>query len=249
MDRGLHLLYERQMLQEQSPFGRFSAEQVASENAAFMRKVYGVMSVGLALTALTSLVVASTPAAIEAIFGNRIVFYGLLIAELAMVWGFSAIAKRVSAVVAGLLFLAYAVVNGLTMAVIFLIYTKASIATTFFATAGMFGVLSVYGLTTKRDLTGVGSLAMMGLIGLIIASVINMFLHAEILTWITSSIGVLVFVGLTAYDTQKIRDLNVIGNQGTEADHKEAIHGALTLYLDFINLFLYMLRFLGRRRD
>ncbi len=232
-----------------SPYGRFTPEQIASENAAFMRKVYGVMSVGLAITALTSLFVASVPAVMEVILGNRIVFYALLFGELAMVWSFSAIAKRVSAVVAGLLFLAYAVMNGLTMAVIFLIYTKASIATTFFATAGMFGALSVYGLTTKRDLTGVGSLAMMGLIGLIIASIVNIFLRAEILTWITSSIGVLVFVGLTAYDTQKIRDLNVIGNEGTEEDHKEAIHGALTLYLDFINLFLYMLRFLGRRRD
>lgn len=228
--------------------GQFTEAQIAAENAAFMIKVYAFMSAGLALTALTSFLVASSEAAIELIIMNRGVFYGLLIAELIMVWTFSTLAARMSAIGAGALFFTYAIMNGLTLSVIFLVYTMSSISTCFFVTAGTFGGMSIYGYLTKRDLTSVGNFMMMGLIGLIIASIANLFLRSPMIYWMTTFIGVLVFVGLTAYDTQKIKQVNVIGNAGTDDDHKEAIHGALVLYLDFINLFLYMLRLLGRRR-
>jgi FtsH-binding integral membrane protein len=227
---------------------RFTEAQIAAENAAFMRKVYAFMAAGLGVTGLISVLVASSPAALHLIVFNRAVFYGLLIGELAMVWTFSTVAQRMSAVGAGALFFAYAAVNGLTLSVIFLVYTSASIASTFFVTAGTFGAMSIYGYLTKRDLTSVGNFMMMGLFGLIIASIVNMFLGSEMIYWATTCFGILIFVGLTAYDTQKIKQLNVIGNAGTDEDHKEAIHGALVLYLDFINLFLYLLRLLGRRR-
>jgi FtsH-binding integral membrane protein len=226
----------------------FSQEQIASETAAFMRKVYAFMAAGLATTGGVALGVASSKAATQLIFGNPMVFYGLLIAELIMVWTFAAIARRLSAIGAGALFFVYAMTNGLTLACIFLVYTKSSIATTFFITGGTFAALSAYGYVTKRDLSGAGHFAMMGLIGLIIASLVNFILQSPMIYWLTTFAGVLIFTILTAYDTQKIKQLNVIGNQGTDEDHKEAIHGALILYLDFINLFLMLLRLFGRRR-
>jgi uncharacterized protein len=229
--------------------GTFTEAQIAAEQAAFMRKVYLFMAGGLGTTALTSLVVAHSPEALRFIFGGSGgMFYALLIAELVMVWTFASLARRLSAIGAGALFYVYAIVNGLTLAVVFLRYTQGSIASTFFVTAGTFGAMSLYGYATKRDLTGVGSFMMMGLIGLILASIVNLFLGSPMLYWGITFFGVLIFVGLTAYDTQKIKELNVIGNAGTDEDHKEAIHGALILYLDFINLFLYLLRLLGRRR-
>jgi FtsH-binding integral membrane protein len=158
------------------------------------------------------------------------------------------VARRLSAIGAAALFYVYAIMNGLTLSVVFLVYTQESIASTFFVTAGTFAGMSAYGYLTKRDLTSAGSFFFMGLWGLIIAMVVNMFLHSPMLYWGISIFGVLIFVGLTAYDTQKIKELNVIGNSGTDEDHKEAIHGALILYLDFVNLFLYLLRLLGRRR-
>ncbi len=224
------------------------AQQVAREQATFMRKVYAIMAAGLAATAVSSLVVASSEAAMRFVFGNPFVFFGLIGVELVMVFSFSLLARRMSSVGAGLLFLIYAVTNGVTLACIFLMYTQSSIASTFFVSAGTFGAMSAYGYATKRDLTGLGSFAMMGLFGLIIASVVNLFLGSPMIYWLTTFMGVIVFVGLTAYDTQKIRQMNVIGNEGTDEDRKEAIHGALVLYLDFINLFLYMLRLFGRRR-
>ncbi len=226
----------------------YSDAQIAEENAAFMRKVYLFMSLGLGATALTALLVISSPAALQLIYGTPFLYIGLLIAELVMVWSFSSLARRMSATGAGALFFIYAIMNGLTLSVIFLVYTRSSIATSFFITAGTFGAMSVYGYTTRRDLTSMGHFMMMGLIGIIIASVVNMFLGSPMIYWLTSIFGVIVFVGLTAYDTQKIKQLNVIGNAGTDEDHKEAIHGALVLYLDFVNLFLYLLRLLGRRR-
>jgi FtsH-binding integral membrane protein len=228
--------------------GTYTQEQIRSETAAFMRKVYAIMAAGLGATGLTSLVVFHSEAAKRVIFGNRMVFYGLLIAELIMVLAFAALVRRMSAIGAAALFYVYAIVNGLTLSVVFLVYTQGSIATTFFVTAGTFAATSAYGYITKRDLTSVGSFMFMGLIGLIIASVVNLFVQSTMLYWGITYFGVLIFVGLTAYDTQKIKELNVIGNAGTEEDHKEAIHGALILYLDFINLFLYLLRLLGRRR-
>jgi FtsH-binding integral membrane protein len=225
-----------------------SEAQIAAENAAFMRKVYAFMAAGLGATAITALLVASSATAVRFILMNRVVFYGLLLGELAMVWTFSSLVDRMSAVGAAGLFFAYAIVNGLTLSVIFLVYTMSSISSCFFVTAGTFGAMSIYGYLTKRDLTSMGNFMMMGLFGLIIASVVNLFLGSPMIYWATTFFGVLIFVGLTAYDTQKIKRLNVIGNAGTDADHKEAIHGALVLYLDFVNLFLYLLRLLGRRR-
>jgi len=226
----------------------FTPSQIAAEQAAFMRKVYAIMAFGLGATALTALVVFHSPAAKEIIFGSRAVFYGLLLAELVMVWAFTPLARRMGAIGAATLFYVYSIVNGLTLSVVFLIYTQESIASTFFVTAGTFGAMSAYGYVTKRDLTSWGSFLMMGLIGLIVGSVVNLFLHSPMLNWGVTVFGVLIFVGLTAYDTQKIKELSVIGNTGTDEDHKEAIHGALYLYLDFINLFLMLLRLLGRRR-
>ena len=228
--------------------GTFTPDQIAAEQAAFMRKVYAIMALGLGTTGLTALVVFSSEAATRFIFGTPGVYLGLIVAELVMVFTFATLARRMSAVGAAALFYLYAILNGLTLSVVFLIYTKGSIASTFFVTAGTFGAMSAYGYITKRDLTGVGSFMMMGLFGLIIASVVNLFLRSEMIYWVTTYAGILIFVGLTAYDTQKIKELNVIGNAGTDEDHKEAIHGALILYLDFINLFLYLLRLLGRRR-
>jgi uncharacterized protein len=183
----------------------FTEEQIAAENAAFMRKVYAFMATGLLATGLTALFVASSETAIQLILGNRFVFYGLLLGELAMVWSFSSLAQRMSAVGAGALFYLYAIMNGLTLSVIFLVYTASSISLTFFVTAGTFGCMSLYGLVTRRDLTGVGNFMMMGLIGLIIASIANFFLQSPMIYWLTTCMGVLIFVGLTAYDTQKIK--------------------------------------------
>lgn len=224
-------------------------QQAQRETAAFMSRVYAWMCLALVITALVSLVTASTPAIFQAIFGNRLIFYGLLIGELALVVWLSAAVQRMSASQATLLYLAYSALNGLTISVIFLVYTAGSIFSTFLITAGTFGVMSIYGYFTKKDLTSLGNLLFMGLIGLIIASVVNIFWQNSTFYWITTYAGVLIFTGLVAYDTQKIKSMNVIGNEGTEEDRKEAIMGALALYLDFINLFLYLLRLFGSRRN
>ena len=214
-------------------------------HAAFFRKVYAFMALGLGATAVTALLVASSEEAVRFIFFNRPVFYGLIFGQLAMVWAFSSLAPRISAVAAGALFFTYAIMNGLTLSMIFLLYTSSSIATTFFVCGGTFGAMSLFGYVTKRDLTGVGSFAMMGLFGLIIASIVNLFLQSPMIYWLTTFMGVIIFVGLTAYDTQKIKQLDV---GDAEANHKGAINGALILYLDFVNLFLFLLRLFGRRR-
>lgn len=228
--------------------GRFTESQVAAEQAAFMRKVFAFMSGGLAVTGVTALVVAHSPSVLELIFGSGIGFPIILVAQLAMVLLFNRAMRRLSGVGAATYFYVYAIMMGLTMSVVFLRYTQGSIASTFFITAGTFGGLAAYGYVTKRDLTSVGSFMLMGLWGLILASVVNMFVRSPMLYWGISYFGVLIFVGLTAYDVQKIKMLNVIGNAGSDEDHKEAIHGALMLYLDFLNLFLSLLRILGRRR-
>ena len=230
------------------PGRSITPEQVAFEQAEFMRKVYAFMTGGLALTALTAFLVAHSPTALELIVGNRLVFYGLLIAELLMVVSFSRMVNSMTAGGAASLFGLYAITNGLTLSVIFLVYTHGSIYTTFLVTAGTFGGMSLYGFVTKRDLSGVGHFAIMGLWGLILGSIVNLFIGSSAFYWLSTYAGILIFVGLTAYDTQKIKELNVIGTAGTDESHKSAIHGALVLYLDFINLFLYLLRLLGRRR-
>ncbi len=217
---------------------------------AFMRGVYLWMSMGLGLTALTAYMVATSPAMISLIFGNKMVFLGLIIAELALVFGISAGVSRLSASMASGLFMLYSVLNGATLSAVLLYYTAASIAMTFLICAGMFGAMTVYGLTTQKDLTSWGSFLFMGLIGLIIASVVNIFMKSSAMEFVISGVGVLLFTGLTAYDTQKLK---VMGESAPMDDslaiRRGSILGALTLYLDFINLFLMLLRFFGQARD
>lgn len=224
---------------------RFAAEQTKNDQVGFMTKVYGWMAAALLITGFVALFTAATPAIIGLIFSNSLVFWGLFIAEIFLVGYLSARIESMSTSTATAIFLGYAALNGLTMSAIFLIYTAGSIASTFFVTAGTFAIMSVYGYFTKTDLTKMGNLLFMALIGVVIASVVNFFLQSEALYWVTTYIGVVVFVGLTAYDTQKVKEMNMIG----EDDRKGAIIGALTLYLDFINLFLLLLRILGGRRD
>lgn len=218
------------------------------ETRSFFRKVYLWMSAGLALSGGTAYFIASRPALYEPIFSNSIIFYGLLIGELGLVILLAALIRRMSAGTAMFVFLLYCFTTGLTLSVVFLVYTTASIALTFFIAAGMFGVMSVYGFVTRADLTKMGHILLMALFGLIIASVANWFFQSTTADYIISFIGVIIFTLLTAYDTQKIRQMNILGNAGTGEDTKEAIIGALNLYLDFINLFLHLLRFFGRRR-
>lgn len=206
-----------------------------------MRGVFGWMGGGLAVTALASLLTVSSPALLQAILGNRILFYALILGELGLVISISGAINRISASTASMLFLAYAALNGLTMSTIFVVYTSSSVASTFLITAGMFSAMSLFGYLTRSDLTSWGSFLFMGLVGVIIASVVNIFLHSSMIHWVTSMCAVLIFTGLTAYDTQRIKHQ---GNSG----RKGAIIGALTLYLDFINMFLALLRLLGDRR-
>jgi FtsH-binding integral membrane protein len=221
---------------------------LATATTSFLPKVYGWMTAGLALTALASILTLSSEAALQLIFGNRLVFYGLIIGELGLVIAMSAAINRISAATATLMFLAYSALNGVTFASIFLIYTRSSIASTFLVASGTFAAMSLYGYATKRDLTGWGSFLFMGLIGIVIASVVNIFLHSEMITWVTTYLGVFIFVGLTAYDTQKIKMIGQGGFADGDSQRKAAILGALTLYLDFINLFLMLLRIMGNRR-
>lgn len=227
---------------------QLSQEQIQVEQANFINKVYSWMSGALVITGLIAYYVANTPELINAIVGNKILFYGMLIGEVLLVGYLASVIQKISAQTAIVAFISYAILNGMTLSVIFVIYTTGSIANAFFVSAGTFAAMSAYGYYTKKDLTSIGNLAFMALIGLIIASVVNIFLNSTMLYWITTYAGVLIFVALTAYDTQKIKNMNIIGNEGTEEDQKEAIMGALTLYLDFINLFLYLLRFMGDRK-
>lgn len=221
---------------------------VEREQRNFMVNVYWWMSIGLLLTSFVSYTIATSQSLMQLIVGNKYVFMGLLIAEIVAVGCFYSFVKKLSVMQATLLFLGYAAMNGLTLSVIFLLYTTASIVSTFIITAGTFGTMSFYGMVTKRDLTSVGNICFMGLIGIILASIVNYFMHSCLMDWVITYVGILVFIGLIAYDTQKIKQLNVIGNEDTDEDEKEAITGALILYLDFINLFLKLLRVFGRRR-
>lgn len=215
----------------------------------FLQRVYFFMSLGLATTGFVALAVASSPAALNFVFGNPFVFIGLMIAELLLVMAFAPVAARVSAGTASAMFFGYAALSGVTFSAIFLRYTMGSIGGTFLVTGGMFASISAYGAITRRDLTSLGSFCVMGLVGLIIASIVNVFLASSMLYWLTTFMGVIVFTGLTAYDTAKLKDLGSRVD-GHEAVSKAALQGALILYLDFINLFLMLLRlFGGRRRD
>lgn len=216
---------------------------------ALFRNVYMWMTFALIITGITALIVADSPGLIETIITNKIVFYGLLIGEFALVWYMSAHIRSLSFTTATMLFILYSFINGLTLSFIFLLYTASSIASTFFVTAGTFGAMCLYGYMTKRDLTSIGNLCFMAIIGLVIASVVNMFWSNDTMYWIITYAGVLIFVGLTAYDTQKIKRLLLSeGTEVNETTQKIALMGALSLYLDFINLFLYLLRLLGNRK-
>lgn len=218
---------------------------------AFIQSVYNWMAVGLGLTGVTAFFVANSPAMMQLIFGNRLLFFGLIIAELVLVFTLSARVGKMQASTATGIFVLYAVLNGLTLSVIFLAYTASSIASTFFICAATFLACSIYGMMTKRDLTSMGGFLMMGLIGIIIASVVNMFVQSSGMAMVISYIGVLVFVGLTAYDTQKLKEMAMTQPDGLDAAvvRKGAIIGALSLYLDFINLFLMLLRIFGGNRE
>jgi hypothetical protein len=232
------------------PYPVMEGTTTASEvQASFILKVYNWMTMGLALTALVAMAIEFVMPGIRwVMLENPLIFYGLLILELALVWGLSAAINKIPAFIATLVFLAYAALNGLTFSIIFLVYSMGSIAYTFFITAAMFGATSVFGYVTKMDLSRFGGILMMALIGLIIASVVNIFVASSALEWIVSFAGVVIFVGLTAYDTQKIKNMSVGIDSSSEEGGKASIMGALALYLDFINLFLFLLRILGRRR-
>lgn len=216
---------------------------------ALMQKVYVWMTLALVITAITAYGVASTPALLMTILTNRMLLFGLIIVELALVWGVSAAINRLSLATATLMFVLYSVINGATLSVIFVVYTASSITSVFLITAGTFAVMAIVGYTTKKDLTSMGRIMFMALIGLIIATIVNLFVQSSGLTLILNYVGVLVFVGLTAYDSQKIKHMLLMAEDTGETAQKLALLGSLTLYLDFINLFLYLLRLLGTRRD
>ncbi|MBF0202204.1 MAG: Bax inhibitor-1/YccA family protein [Desulfamplus sp.] len=218
---------------------------------SFIRSVYNWMAAGLALTAFTALFTANSPTMVQLVFGNQILFFGLIIVELGMVFYLSARVQQMSAAQATAVFVIYSILNGVTLSFVFLVYTASSIVSTFLTCSLTFAACSVYGMVTKRDLTSMGGFMMMGLIGIIIASVINMFLKSSGMAMIISYVGVLVFVGLTAYDTQKLKEMAMTqpADVSGATVRKGAIMGALTLYLDFINLFLMLLHIFGGSRD
>jgi hypothetical protein len=226
---------------------QYALPQSIIEERTFITRVYGWMAGGLVTTGLVAAYTAANPALIRAIFGSGL-FWVLILAELGIVMALSWAIKHMSPVMAISAFLFYAALNGLTLSMIFLIYTAESIGLTFFITAATFGAMCIYGATTKRDLTSMGNLLFMALFGLILASVVNIFWHSTGLYWVVTYAGILIFVGLTAYDAQKIKRMHAAGMEGTEEDRKAAVLGALALYLDFINLFLLLLRLSGRRK-
>lgn len=224
-------------------------ERAGSGIQAYMAQVYGWMTCGLLLTAVVAWYAANTPSIVFALQSNQILFFGLIIAQLGLVFVISGMVNRLSGAAATSLFMLYSALTGITLSSILIMYTGASIASTFVICAGMFGAMSVYGYTTKRDLSGMGSMLFMGLIGIILASLVNIWLKSPALMWAVTYIGVLVFVGLTAYDTQKLKNMGAqLDANDKDSFRKYAIVGALTLYLDFINLFLMLLRIFGNRR-
>lgn len=217
---------------------------------SLMRKVYVWMTLALVITGFVAYGVASSPGIITALVSNKLLFWGLFIAELALVWTVSARINRLSLTTATLLFILYSALNGATLSMILLVYTMESIASVFFITAGTFAAMAAIGYFTKADLSSLGKILMMALIGLIIATVVNVFLlKSGGFSLILSYVGVLIFVGLTAYDTQKIKQMLIMADDVTEETQKIALLGSLSLYLDFINLFLYLLRIFGNSRD
>ena len=226
----------------------FQTPALAEERiSAFLRSVYGWMCVGLGITAVTAFVIAASPDVVFAIARNRLLFWGLMIAQLGLVFTLSARVDRMSPGLASVLFIAYSALTGVTMSFVLLAFTATSVGTTFVVTAGMFGALALYGTATSRSLAGLGPLLFMGLIGIVLASVVGIFWHSDALQFVISFIGVIVFTGLTAYDAQRLKAMALAMPSGHTTSY--AIVGALALYLDFINLFLFLLRFTGSRRE
>jgi hypothetical protein len=219
----------------------------AERVSAFLTKVYGWMFAGLAITAMVALYVASSPTLIQTVVANRWMFYGIIFAELGLVWYVSARIATLAPGTAAALFAIYSALNGVTLSIILLVYTGSSIGMAFLTTSAMFGALAVYGTVAKRSLAGVGQFAFMGLVGIIVASLVGFFWHSDTLQFVISVCGVIVFTGLTMWDAQRLKNmaLQVDGDQVGSY----AIGGALSLYLDFINMFLFMLRFMGRSRN
>lgn len=231
-------------------FDALTRERELSMSAAFpalMRKVYVWMAMALVITGVTAYGVATSPGLLMTIATNQILFWALIIAEFGLVLAITAAINRLSLTTATLLFVLYSIINGATLSFIFAIYTMSSIASVFFITAGTFSVMALIGYTTKTDLTSMGKILFMALIGIIIATVVNIFLKSSGLETIVSYLGVLIFVGLTAYDSQKIKQMLLMAPDAGEGAQKLALLGALSLYLDFINLFIYLLRIFGRR--
>src|SRR6266851_3833355 len=220
---------------------------VAERVSAFLRAVYGCMCVGLAITAVTAWLIAGSPAIVVAIATNRLLFWALMGAQLGLVFVLAARVDKLAASTAAMLFVLYSALTGLTISFVLLAYTGESVANTFLVTAGMFGGLAAYGTVTKRSLAGLGSFLFMGLMGVVLASVVGIFWHNDALQFVISFIGVIVFSGLAAYDAQRLKAMALASPGGQTGSY--AIVGALALYLDFINLFLFLLRFTGSRRD
>ena len=224
-----------------------SSSQVSESN--FLSRVYGWMAVGLGVSAFASYWLLMQPGLLKTTVVNPVIMIVLFVAELGLVIWLSAAAVRMSVALATSVFLAYSFLNGVTFTPILLIYTSISVYSTFAITAGTFFFFSVYGMTTKKDLTSIGNLMVMGLIGIIIASVVNIFLKSPMLYWISTFVGIAMFLGLIAWDKQKLKGIHAMGFESGDMQKKVAILGALTLYLDFINLFILLLRIFGKRRD
>jgi uncharacterized protein len=224
-----------------------AADQAEVRQRSIISQAYLWMMVGLAVTGVVAALVAASPAMLSLILGNVVIFFGLLIVEIILVITLSAAIMRLPTGVALTIFVIYAALNGLTLSGILLHYKVETLATTFFITAGTFAIMGIYGYTTKRDLTRLGNLLLMGLIGLILASLVNIFLQNPLVYWVSTFLGIIIFVGLIAYDTQKLKQLNASASGETAG--RLSILGALMLYLDFINLFLLLLRIFGRQGD
>jgi len=233
---------------DRTPAAPFPGSVATAERVtAFLRAVYGWMCAGLVVTGVVAWLVASSPALLQVLLGNYLLVIGLFIGQLALVFFLSARAHTLAPSTATAVFLGYAALTGITLSVLVLAYTGASIATTFMVTAGMFGALAFYGTTTSRSLAGVGQFMFMGLIGLILASIVGLFWHSDALQFLISVVGVIVFTGLTAWDAQRLKQMALEIPRDRVGSY--AIVGALALYLDFLNLFLFLLRFLGDRRE
>ncbi len=235
-------------MQYPSIYNNQASEIQAEIQRGFITRVYAWMTFGLVLTALAAGFTLMVPGLLPAIMTSPFLFLALIGGELLLVVVLSAAVNRLSSVAAGLLFFAYAVLNGVTLSVILLLYTRSSIAVTFGVTACTFGIMTLFGYTTHRDLTRLGSLLFMALIGMILATVVNLFLNNPAVYWITTYLGILIFVGLVAYDTQRLKRMALGLGEDGEMANKASVLGALMLYLDFVNLFLLLLRILGKRR-